>query len=1334
MAHRWFRRQTKMHNKTYEKALVENQEPQINSYNYILNEIKSNSNRFLQQDIQASKVTSKDSLDDDAITQHLLGNVRIGFYPETADGEAHYGCIDIDLKEELDYQERYDVAVKIINQLRNKYKLYGFIEKTKSDGIHIWYFYNEPVERSALQLIFRTAIQSVTEHKITNGHIEIFPKGESGCGVFAPFCGAFNSEGSFNSEFLANRKTAILKGMDEVDLNFPASYARVKELNTTSLQFLGQLFNNFPPCFLNSVFNWDQGSRNSLANGLAGVAKNIMDMPEDTAVQVITDIAAFRGDEEYRARENSVIHTYQEDKVAGCKILQGKEESMSLEEPVCKSFCSFIQKHREAEKKKKIKNIIKPVTDLKHAPDVSWVVENVFPRQYTAMMFGPAGIGKTWLLMDMALKLSNGYKIWNDIPTEPMKVLLLEGDAPDSLLKERVEKLNIKQNPENFIYVNRYAAAEADINLNLCSQEGIKNLEAIVETSQPDLVIVDTLISFIESENDPEKLKPVVDVFRQISAKHNCCILICHHSRKKSTGESKRRKLDQDDAIGSSVLQRLVCGIFVVDNIFDDGNDGNNKRNAEKIFNAGHLRTEKFWFKSPVCCTYRLEDVYDDERDLVAIAYENEAILSKLDLAKSRIVEYLKAKPDHKATRKELFERLGEAETTLKRALSDLINEKIIIAEGTTQDRIYSLGTLERDPNSPEASPGQGNNLGHDFPSNEPKEDDVVSGHLEEKDEPKAKIDIERDSSYLAQKSPCPDFCYINNPSQLEELLVVLEQEEIIALDLETYSNVQPEDKSDIPALDPFRNEIRLATLNTSKGIYIVDVKHLGYQAVAPLIYTLKDKLVIGHNLKFDLKTIAVKYGIENVSRNLFDTMLAAELIYRAGIPDRAKAGTFKLESVLRIFLGVTMDKEQQASDWSGNLTKKQLVYAANDVLHLPELVKALIKRLNEIQSNTEPNIIGAQNESCNLEMSFLYSMVKMELAGIPVNKDFLEGELIKAEQDLKKYTKEVAEFGFNPNSPKQVKKVLKEHGIVVAATDENTLKDYQNSPIVQLIQNYRTSRKKIPFLKTYLCLNEGRIYSDFKQISAHSGRMASSNPNVQNISKDFKKNFYKANQGKVIIKADYPGIELRIAAVHAPDSKMIEAFRRNDDLHRYTASLIFGKDVNDITPEERQQAKQVNFGFVYGMSPQTFINMNKDLGLSLSEAAIFRNKYLTSYPGIAVWQKHTGLNINSRDIMLVKTLLGRVIAVNKYTNALNAPVQGTGADILKLACVLFDSRITEENLDASIVNVIHDEIIIEAALEQKELVAKALKESMEAAVNMLLKDFKTEVEIEYKE
>ncbi|MFH0702766.1 MAG: AAA family ATPase [bacterium] len=336
------------------------------------------------------------------------------------------------------------------------------------------------------------------------------------------------------------------------------------------------------------------------------------------------------------------------------------------------------------------KNILKPISKVQEAKSYDWIVENLFERGTISIFFGEPGSGKTWLILALCLSLSNGTPLWNGISVEQFKVLLLEGDTQDTLLNDRLKKLGEKLNDNYFHYINGYTAENNNITLNLSDIKGRKNLEKIIKTHEPDFIVIDTLISFINDEKDAESLKKIEHELRCLAEKYKCHILICHHARKRMTGE-KRKRLDQSDVIGSSILIRLASIVIGIEK-----NDDIENKNVKGVFGI-----KKTWYKYLKDFTFIIEDYMENDlKTKTRIIYDNyQPKLTKPQEAKQAIQEYIKARGLHPITRKEIENITSCSLNSIKEALKELINEGLLIENGKTKNKIFKINTEFFRPN-----------------------------------------------------------------------------------------------------------------------------------------------------------------------------------------------------------------------------------------------------------------------------------------------------------------------------------------------------------------------------------------------------------------------------------------------------------------------------------------------------------------------------------------------------------------------------------------------------------------------------------------------------------
>lgn len=382
------------------------------------------------------------------------------------------------------------------------------------------------------------------------------------------------------------------------------------------------------------------------------------------------------------------------------------------------------------------------------------------------------------------------------------------------------------------------------------------------------------------------------------------------------------------------------------------------------------------------------------------------------------------------------------------------------------------------------------------------------------------------------------------------------------------------------------------------------------------------------------------------------------------------------------------------------------------------------------------------------IELPLCKVLAHMEYVGFAVDKTGLErfGDLIMQDiNSIKETVFELAGEEFNPNSTKELGNILFEKLSLPAkkktktgySTNAEVLEDlYDKHPIIPAILEYRTLTK---LHSTYivgltkLVSDQGRIHTTFNQTLTRTGRISSTEPNVQNIpvrtplGSEIRK-FFVAKEGYVLVDADYSQIELRVLAHMANDQNMLEAFNNDEDIHTATASQVFGVPKSEVSSELRRRAKAINFGIVYGIGA---FSLAKDIGVSFAEGKAYINAYLKKYSGVDQYMKNVVEQAKKDNY--VTTLYGRrrdvsdINSTNKMTSgfgeriALNTPIQGTAADIIKLAMNKVFARLLKEKLDATLILQVHDELIIECKKDCKDTVMTLLKEEMEGAAKLLV-------------
>ncbi|WP_297886986.1 bifunctional 3'-5' exonuclease/DNA polymerase [Sulfurihydrogenibium sp.] len=574
---------------------------------------------------------------------------------------------------------------------------------------------------------------------------------------------------------------------------------------------------------------------------------------------------------------------------------------------------------------------------------------------------------------------------------------------------------------------------------------------------------------------------------------------------------------------------------------------------------------------------------------------------------------------------------------------------------------------------------------------------------------------------------------YITTPEKLQHIEENLKSQPFIYLDTEVAVK-------DFENIDYFKDQIRLIQIGTDTQIYVIDAYKIDKEKIKRFLKeNVENKGIIGHNLKFDLKFLATNYNI--YPKVVFDTFIASKILAKGDNSQK-----HSLSAVATRLTDEELDKSYQTSPWwIENLTKEQIEYAAKDIEVLRSIFKEQVLRLNEDQTALKSSgetfkVFGVKNPVAALEMSFLPCLVKMELSGFPINENKLQIQTQNAKSKFQNlYIEFKKKYGIDPMSPQQVVNFLtKKLSIKLPKTEKGSfssqdvyLKDYEDKQEVNLLLQIRYEKKnldKLEELKKYL--KEGRIYGEFKQIGASTGRMSSSKPNLQNIPKNLK-HLFEAPEGYMFIIADYSQIELRIAAEYTKDQNMIKAFKEGKDLHRLTASIITGKDYENITKEERNLAKAINFGLIYGISPKSLVEYAKNnygVEITLKEAKIFHENFFNYYSGFKIWHEKTKEYLEKHRFIEQQTLLGRKLIAYRFTDAVNYPIQGSGSDLLKMAVVLFYKSL--DNIDAKVVNLVHDEIVVEVKEEDLEKARKILSTAMEKAGKYLLKEVPVSFEI----
>lgn len=382
-----------------------------------------------------------------------------------------------------------------------------------------------------------------------------------------------------------------------------------------------------------------------------------------------------------------------------------------------------------------------------------------------------------------------------------------------------------------------------------------------------------------------------------------------------------------------------------------------------------------------------------------------------------------------------------------------------------------------------------------------------------------------------------------------------------------------------------------------------------------------------------------------------------------------------------------------------------------------------------------------------NIEMPTVEVLSNMQWNGIYADLDELEnfGQTLRNQLEIKTKTiHEMAGEEFNINSTKQLGEILFEKMKLPVvkktksgySTDVDVLEKLKSEdPIISEILDYRQLMKLnstyVEGLKPYINPKTKRIHSFFHQTITATGRISSTEPNLQNIPTRFElgkqvRKIFKPEQGKIYIDADYSQIELRVLAHMSEDKHMVQAFKEDQDIHKQAASKVFKTPIEEVTKEQRSNAKAVNFGIVYGISD---FGLAEQLGIAKKVAKQYIDEYLTEYEGIKNFMDN--MTEKAKETGYVETLFNRrryipELKSNNYMvrqfgarAAMNTPIQGTAADIMKIAMINVHKELKNRNLEAKIVLQVHDEMMIESPIQEAEEVKQIIKEQMENAINL---------------
>ncbi|MFM1771221.1 MAG: hypothetical protein RLZZ71_363 [Bacteroidota bacterium] len=504
-------------------------------------------------------------------------------------------------------------------------------------------------------------------------------------------------------------------------------------------------------------------------------------------------------------------------------------------------------------------------------------------------------------------------------------------------------------------------------------------------------------------------------------------------------------------------------------------------------------------------------------------------------------------------------------------------------------------------------------------------------------------------------------------------------------------------------------------------------------------IFADTSKTLVAQNYKFDYKMMK-KYGMK-IQNKIFDTMLAHYVINADG-----KHGMDALSESYLNYKPVSIEsligpKGKNQNSMAHLPAESIKDYAAEDADVTLQLAEIFMPELEKQ---------GTTSVLENIETPLIEVLANMEWEGIRVDKDFLNAYSVELGKELDIIEEKITELAgekFNLDSPKQLGVILFEKLKITTemkktktgqySTGEDVLQRYLHThEIVPLILDYRELRKLkstyIDTLPTMINPITGRVHTNFMQAVAATGRLSSNQPNLQNIpirtsrGKEIRKAFVARDENHVLVSADYSQVELRIIAALSGDQNMIEAFQQGEDIHKATASKVFNVPLEEVTKDMRSKAKAVNFGIIYGQGP---FGLAQQLGISRTEAKNIIEAYYTQFAALKTYQHKAVEDCRSKGF--VETVLGRrrflpdINSSNAISrsfaerNAVNAPIQGSAADVIKMAMAKIQAALKAANLKTKMVLQVHDELLFDTPKEEIDQVFALVKHEMENAVKL---------------
>ena len=585
----------------------------------------------------------------------------------------------------------------------------------------------------------------------------------------------------------------------------------------------------------------------------------------------------------------------------------------------------------------------------------------------------------------------------------------------------------------------------------------------------------------------------------------------------------------------------------------------------------------------------------------------------------------------------------------------------------------------------------------------------------------------------VALEQPDKNYQTILTQTDLDLLITTISNAELISFDLETTSIIPLQ--ADIVGLsfsvkanDGYYIPVEYPEKESKPGLTLDAV----LEKLKP-IFENENNRFCGQNIKYDALVLS-RYGI-HLGNIVFDTMIAEYMLH----PEK---NSYKMDYLSIDYLNyrmVPIDNLIGTGLHQKSMAEVPLediaFYASEDADIAFQLAEILKDKL-EKESLFEP-----YND---IEIPLIPVLTTIEKNGVYLNLDFLADLSRQFGEGLEKLTEKIHQMAgreFNINSPKQLGEILFDELELKPIRKRSTavevlavLKNYH--PLPEEVLKYRHLAKLkntyVDAIPNYVNKETGRVHTSLNQTIAATGRLSSTSPNFQNIpirtetGREVRKAFVPQNSDWVILSADYSQVELRIMAHYSQEPELIKAFEENSDIHSRTAALVNGIAEAEVTPDQRRSAKVVNFGIMYGAGPY---RMSQELGISMADAKILIDNYFATYPGIRKYMDET-ISL-ARDRGYVETLYkrrrktGNLDASNRNIVqaeervAINMPIQGTAADIIKIAMINIHNKMESENYQSKMILQIHDELLFECPKAEVDKLAAMVVEKMEGAVSL---------------